>query len=161
MASFLANFYRATPNETLNMVSDDSPIAPFSIDHYKRYSELPLEVMDTLRYSVYIIDYSWIYLFLNKNCREVLGEEVASWIGKSALDVFKDPKFKTIFDSIAHGVNTKSFCNATVYSPLRGGQVNIKGHPLEDCYFLSALALPSKDDLLDELRQELNRRKQK
>lgn len=91
------------------MVSDDSKIASFSIDLYKCYSELPLDVMDTLRYSVYIIDYNWVYLFLNKNCLEVLGERVGSWIGKSALDVLRIRNSKPFLIASSMGLIPKVF----------------------------------------------------
>jgi hypothetical protein len=56
-------------------------------------------------------------------------------------------------------VNEKTICDATIYSPLRGKQVKIKGHPLDDCYYFYSVSLPSKEELMEELREVLNKRK--
>lgn len=141
------------------MASEFTETGTFSIKGYKRYRELPFNTLDDLPFSVYIIDYDWVYLFLNRNSRNVFGEFADMLIGKSALEVFKDPKFLPIFEKIRNGVETKSACSADLYSPLRGKQIKITGYPLEDCYYFSTLILPAKEELIEELRIELKRKK--
>lgn len=128
-----------------------------SIKTYKRYNDIPLEVLNKLPFSVYLIDYNWNYLFLNTNSRNVFGSLADKLIGRSALEVFSDVKFEPIFDNIQSAVENRSPCDCTVYSPLRGRQVNIKGHPLEDCYYFSTIVLPGKEEVLADLREQLNK----
>jgi hypothetical protein len=61
---------------------------------------------------------------------------------------------------IENSVNNRTTCDETIYSQLRGRQVKIKGYPLNDCYYFYSITLPAKEELLDELRQELNKRKE-
>jgi hypothetical protein len=142
------------------MQTDTQNIAslPFSIENYKRYEDIQLDVLDRLPFSVYIIDYDWVYLFLNKNSIDAFGSHMDKLIGQSALEVFKDVRFEPIFEKIKYSVETKIHCHAIMYSPLRGAQVNIKGYPLEDCYCFSCTIMPSKEQVLEELRGVLNRR---
>jgi hypothetical protein len=79
-------------------------------------------------------------------------------IGKSAFDIFSDPKFKPIFDTISVAVEKRICSNETLYSPLRGKQVRIKGYPLDDCYVFYSSILPAKEEVLAELRRELKAR---
>lgn len=132
----------------------------FSVDRYRFYHELPLEIVDNLPFCAYIVDYNWTYLFINKASRNIFGEEVQNLLGKNALEVFKHDRFKAIFEKIQNAVEQKIICDATIYSPLRGKQVKIKGYPLEDCYYFASVVLPSKDELINELREELNKRKE-
>ncbi len=131
----------------------------FCIERYRTYDELPLEDVDALPFCVYIIDYNWTYLFINKAAERVFGEKVQNLAGQNALQVFQHEQFKSIFKSIEKGVRNKVPCDETIYSPLRGKQVKVKGYPLCDCYYFYSVTLPAKEELLDELRQELNKRK--
>lgn len=128
----------------------------FSIDSIRNYSQLPLELLNRLSNSVYVVDYEWRYLFLNDNSKKAFGDIAETLIGKSAIDVFKGPQFQQVFDNLRDAVENKTPFSAVVYSPLRGKQVHIKGFPLEDCYFFSTSVLPGKDELLSELRAQLN-----
>jgi hypothetical protein len=141
------------------MALHDAESVEVSIKNFKRFEEIPLHVLDKLPFSVYIIDYNWIYLFLNANSINVFGSLANSLIGKSALEVFKDARYQAMFDKIKEGVENKISLNTTVYSPLRGRQVNIKGYPLEDCYYFSATILPAKEEVLADLRAQLKRKK--
>jgi hypothetical protein len=129
-----------------------------SIKSYKWYKDIPLATLNQLPFSVYLIDYNWIYLFLNANSRSVFGELADKLIGKSALEIFSDSKFNTIFENVQSAVVNRSPCDCTLYSPLRGRQVNIKGYPLEDCYYFSTTILPGKEEVLADLREQLNKK---
>ncbi len=91
----------------------------------------------------------------------MFGQFADTLIGKNALEVFKDPKFMTIFDKIQEAVEHKLPCHATVHSPLRGKQIKLTGHPLEDCYYFSTVIMPAKAELLEELRSTLKQQKKK
>jgi hypothetical protein len=131
----------------------------FKVEHYKRLADIPFDLLDRLPFSAYLIDYNWKYLFLNANSRVVFGDIADELPGKSALEFFTDPKFQPIFDKLKNGVENRLACNLTAYSPLRGKQVNIKGYPLEDCYFFSTSILPAKDEILADLRDQLKKEK--
>ena len=151
-----------TSNESINECSnlnDDGKSASFSPEGYKRFSELPLVVLNALPYSVYIIDYSWTYIFLNDHSKTLFEADMRDLTGRSALDVFRAPKFHEIFEAIRDGVENRFSTTNRIYSPMRGQQVLIKGVPLEDCYLFTACTLPGKDELLQELRAELMRNK--
>lgn len=132
---------------------------PFSIKHYQCFRDIPLAALDKLNYSVYLVDYNWVYLFINKNARTVFGNLADTLIGRSAIDAFKDPMFDNIFAKLQRGVVERIALHESVHSPLRGQQIKIKGYPLLDCYFFSVTTFPGKVEIVDELREELKRRK--
>lgn len=131
----------------------------FPISQYRTFSELPLEKFNSFKFSVYIIDFNWNYLFVNDFAKNLLGERGKDLIGKNMWTQFKelevDPSFKLLRKNAENGITT----NMTVTSPVLGKRLNITGYPLEDCYYFSASILPDKDNLIDELRNELGKRK--
>jgi hypothetical protein len=131
----------------------------FCVDRYKNYQDLPLDILDDLPFCVYIVDYNWTYLFVNKISTNFFGKEIQNLVGKNAQQVFGQEKFQTIFENIHDALKRKTICDTTIYSPLRGKQVKVKGYPLDDCYYFYTVTLPSKEELMDELRRELNKRK--
>lgn len=131
----------------------------FSIADYKSFDKLPFELLDQLNYAVYVIDYSWIYKFINKHGRETYGELAEKLIGQSALTVFSDKRFEQIFSAIKEDVDRKLAIHTIVESPLRGSQVILKGQPLDDCYYFSSTIVPAKIEVLNDLREQLNLRK--
>lgn len=131
----------------------------FSINDYDLFAEVPLHQLDEVAYSAYIINYNWVYLFINKSARDAFGPLADKLIGNSALETFRDSKFAEIFENIKDDVERKLAINKTVVSPLRGSQVILKGHALKDCYYFSATVVPTKVEVLNELRDQLNKRK--
>jgi hypothetical protein len=131
----------------------------FPIADYKKFSELPFNQFNTLKFSIYIIDFSWNYLFVNDFVKNNLGSRGNDLTGKSMWIEFKelatDPSFKFLKQNMEKGIVT----NINVISPVNGKRLNIAGYPLEDCYYFSASILPDKDDLIEELRNELGKKK--
>jgi hypothetical protein len=131
----------------------------FPISEYRTFSELPLEKFNSFKFSVYIIDFNWNYLFVNDFAKNLLGERGQDLIGKNMWMQFKelevDPSFKLLRKNAENGITT----NLTVTSPVLGKRLNVTGYSLEDCYYFSASILPDKDNLIDELRNELGKRK--
>ena len=134
---------------------------PFSIKDYQYFSEIPLEALDRLNYSVYLVDYNWVYLFINKNARTVFGDFADTLIGRSALDVFKDPKFHNILAKLERGIVERIALHETIHSPLRGRQINVKGYPLLDCYLFSVTTFPGRVEIVGELSEELKKRRRR
>ena len=127
----------------------------FPIAEYKKFSEIPLDRLDTFKFSVYIIDFNWNYLFVNVFARNNLGERGHDLVGKNMWDVFKelrtDPGFTQLKKNSVNGITS----NMIVTSPVTGQRLNITGFPLEDCYYFTSSILPDKDNLIEELRSEL------
>lgn len=131
----------------------------FPITEYKKFCELPLDRFDTFKFSVYIIDLNWNYLFVNEFAKTNLGNRGLDLIGKNMWEQFKelrdDPSFKELKKNAENGVTT----NIIVTSPVHGKRLNITGYTLEDCYYFSSSILPDKANLIDELRNELGKKK--
>jgi hypothetical protein len=127
----------------------------FPIAEYKKFSEIPLDRLDTFKFSVYIIDFNWNYLFVNVFAKNNLGERGRDLVGKNMWDEFKelrtDPGFTQLKKNSENGITS----NMIVTSPVTGQRLNITGFPLEDCYYFTSSILPDKDNLIDELRNEL------
>jgi hypothetical protein len=66
----------------------------------------------------------------------------------------KDSSFIKMKTDMEKGV----ISNFTAMSPVTGKRLHIVGYRLEDCYYFSASILPDKDDLMNELRSQLNRK---
>jgi hypothetical protein len=133
----------------------------FLSSEYKRFDQLPLSVLDELPFSVYIVDYNWVYRFINRSARQAFGALADKLIGQNVFEVFRDKRFEQIFLGIKGDVDRRVAIHKIVESPLRGSQVILKGIPLEDCYYFTATIVPAKIEVLNELRDELNKRKSK
>jgi hypothetical protein len=131
----------------------------FSITSYNRYGDVPLIELDKLPYAAYLVSYDWVYLFINKQGRQTFGTLAEDLIGKSAREVFTGEKFKAVFDKLEEGVKKKISIEAVMYSPMRNSNINVKGYPLEDCYYFSVATLPGRQEVVDDLRNELQKRK--
>ena len=62
----------------------------FPITEYKKFSELPFDKFNTLKFSVYIIDFNWNYRFVNDFGKRNLGERANDLIGKNMWEEFKE-----------------------------------------------------------------------
>lgn len=127
----------------------------FDISTYSQFSELPLNDFNSFKFSVYVLDKDWNYLFVNEFVKNNLGIRASDLTGKNMWVEFKelaiDPSFILLKKNTEKGLDTNIITN----SPINLQRLNIVGHPLKDCYFFSASILPKKEDLIDELRREL------
>jgi hypothetical protein len=123
------------------------------------YKDLPLDQFNNLRYSVYAIDLSWNYLFVNKFVVENLGEKGIALEGKNIWNTFpqlgKDLNFQLLKSNSEKGLDT----NILTISPLTNQKIHITGQKLQDCYLFTASITPKKEELLEELKNALNNRK--
>jgi len=131
----------------------------FPITEYKKFSELPLDKFNTLKFSVYILDFNWNYLFVNDFAKSILGERGEKLVGKNIWAEFDelqhDPSFKELRARMEKRVTT----NIIVVSPIHRNRQNITGYALEDCFYISSSILPDKENLIEELRQQLLKKK--
>jgi hypothetical protein len=135
----------------------DKRVFSFSIKNCKTFQDIPLDIQNQLDYAVYIIDYQWTYLFINKHGEQATGTVATELIGKTALELFKGSPFNTVFAKLEYGVNEKLQIETDIYSPLRDKKVKISGYPLEDCYYFAAVPQIDKQALADDLRKFLRK----
>lgn len=135
----------------------DKDIFKFPVGDYKSFNELPLGLFDTFRYSVYILDFKWNYLFVNNFVKANLGSRGSNLFGKNMWEEFpelgRDAQFVRMRQEVEKGKHT----NFTLISPITNKRLHVIGHPLSDCYYFSSSILPDKEDLLNELRTQLGK----
>ena len=123
-----------------------------------KFSELDTEQFNSLKFSVYVMDFNWNYLFVNDHVKQNLADRGANLTGKNMWQHFgelaADPSFVLMKNEVERGAQV----NFITTSPINGQRLNIVGYPLTDCYFFYASQLPKKDELLNELRAELENR---
>lgn len=131
----------------------------FPITEYSRFSELPFDRLNNLNFSVYILDKQWNYLFINDAVKKNLGEKAQNLIGKNMWETFPEllphPAFQQLRKNTENGLKT----NLVTTSPINMQRINVVGYPMEDCTYFSRSVLPDKEDLINELRGELNKKK--
>jgi hypothetical protein len=131
----------------------------FPINEYKTFSELPLDKFDSFKFSVYILDFGWNYLFVNEFVKQNLKERGQSLIGKNMWTIFPELAADPVFNQLKEKLDRRIACSFETHSPINGHRLSITGYPLEDCFYCSSSILPDKEELLNELRQQLIRRK--
>ena len=131
----------------------------FPITEYNKFAELPLEKLNTLTFSIYLIDFDWNYLFVNDFSKKNLGTRGEDLIGKNIWTEFPELAADSSFNELRKKLEKKVVANLITISPINSQRLNIVGYPLEDCYYFSASILPDKGDLMQELRNELNKKK--
>lgn len=124
-----------------------------------RFAEVNTEQFNGLKYATYILDFDWNYLFVNDYVSKNLGARGRDLVGKNMWSAFtelaKEPAFMRMKTDIEKGIPV----NFNTNSPLTGQRLNIVGYPLKDCFFFYASQLPKKEDLMHELRMELEKEK--
>ena len=69
----------------------------FDISTYSQFSELPLNDFNSFKFSVYVLDKDWNYLFVNEFVKNNLGIRASDLTGKNMWVEFKelaiDPSF--------------------------------------------------------------------
>jgi len=131
----------------------------FPITEYNKFAELPLEKLNTLTFSIYLIDFDWNYLFVNDFSKKNLGTRGEDLIGKNIWTEFPELAADSSFNELRKKLEKRVVANLITISPINSQRLNIVGYPLEDCYYFSASILPDKGDLMQELRNELNKKK--
>lgn len=131
----------------------------FPITEYHRFEELPLTRFNELNFSIYIIDFEWNYMFVNDFVKKNLGARAENLIGKNMWEAFPELAADPSFQQMKRNTEKRVVTNLTVISPVNSQRINIVGYPLEDCFYFSSSILPDKNDLLQELRNELGKKK--
>lgn len=131
----------------------------FPIYEYKAFHELPLDKFNTFKFSVYILDFQWNYLFVNDFVKTNLGDRGRDLIGKNMWSTFPELASDPVFVQLREKMERRITVNAETNSPLTSHRLHITGYPLEDSYFFTSSILPDKEELLNEIRMQLAKRK--
>lgn len=127
------------------------------ISKYAVFSELPLEQFENFKFSVYVLDFNWNYLFVNQFVKQNLRAKGEDLVGKNMWETFKelanDPSFLLMKKNSENGKET----NMITTSPISSQKINIVGYNLKDCYLFFSSILPNKEDLIHELRGKLEK----
>lgn len=130
----------------------------FPINEYRKFEELPLDKLDALNFSIYVLDLDWNYLFMNGFARKTLGSRSDKLIGKNVWLEFPELAADAVIGELRRKLDKRIVVNVITVSPVNSHRINIVGYPLEDCLYCAASILPDKTDLLQELRNELNKK---
>lgn len=123
------------------------------------FAELDLEYFQQLKFALYVLDHDWNYLFINDMVKKNVGSRADDLVGKNMWECFPelagDPTYLKMKADTEKGLAV----NFTTTSPVTGFRLNVVGYALKDCYLFYASLLPKKEDLLNELRLQLEKEK--
>jgi hypothetical protein len=131
----------------------------FPINEYRKFSELPLDKFNSFKFSVYVLDFDWNYIFVNSFVETNLGERGKNLVGKNMWIEFKELAADPTFMQLKDKMNRRIPCNFETNSPVNGNRLYITGYPLDDCLYCTSSILPDRQELMNDLRNQLSRRK--
>lgn len=129
----------------------------FSFLGFTRCDELPYDKFENVKFSVYVLDTEWNYLYVNDFVKQNLGTKGENLKGKNMWTQFPQLETDANFSMIKENTEKGTSTNTIITSPITGQRINVVGYPLTDCFFFFSSILPTKEDLLLELRKELGR----
>jgi hypothetical protein len=110
-----------------------------------------------MRYSIYILDFNWNYLFLNDFVIDNLKTRDQQLIGENMWATFPALAADPDYMRMKQKIEENKMVTLVTHSPLTGQRLSIVGYTLEDCYFFSSHLMPNKQDLLNDLRSQLEK----
>lgn len=128
------------------------------VAEHQTFETLPLEELQPRKFSIYIIDYAWNYLFANQYAIGLLGTDPT---GKNIRDVWKERpevNFEPLYNLMKESVKKRVPMEVKSRSPLTKRAIEILGQPLKDCYYFSINEVPDKETLMQELKSLLKKR---
>lgn len=129
----------------------------FPITNYRQYKDLPLDQLNELKFSVYILGYDGTCIFVNTHAVKELRKIKKELIGKNIWQEFEGISSNSSLLLIRKNMEKKVVTNIKLISPISLQQVYVTGYPLEDCYYFTSSTIPDKEDLLHELRSQLRK----
>lgn len=123
------------------------------------FNELPVKSFDNAPYSVYVIDFNWDYLFVNKFVSRNLGKRGDNLEGKNMWSTFPALAGDLAFQAMKKRAEKGLESDFVTISPITSQKLSITGARLEDCYLFTSSILPKKEELLADLKKTLNKRK--
>jgi hypothetical protein len=127
----------------------------FDVTKYSTFRQLPLQKFNSFNFGVYLLDKDWNYLFVNEFVVKNLGSRGEGLVGKNIWTHFKELASHPAFIKMKEDCERGFPCNFITTSPLTGQRLNVTGQPLSDCYYFSASVLPTKEEIISDLRKQL------
>ena len=121
-----------------------------------RYYTLPFKAFEEQRHSIFVVDYTWNYLYVNSYTSERLPG--ITMIDRNVRDIWQEHPhipFRPLFELLKNQVEKRQRISIQSTSPVTKKRIQISGYPLADCYCFSVSELPEKTDLLSELKNSL------
>ena len=127
------------PNQdNIDFAPSELPASLNAIEPRTKFWQLPLNVFNRENSSIYVIDYSWNYLFANPSARaKINGYDV---VGKNIKQVWKDlPQydFQPVYRLLKESVTERKSMELIEESPVSSKSIKISGQPLVDCYLFN------------------------
>jgi hypothetical protein len=125
---------------------------------YSCLTNRALSELNKFNFSVYVIDYDWVYLFVNEYAQKRLGN--VSITGKHIQEVwqeFPNFNFQPLYSLLKPSVDARQQILLKSTSPISQKPIEIKGIPLYDCYYFSVSEFPDKETLISELKALLKK----
>lgn len=129
----------------------------FPIFNYSKLDELPFADLNEQKFSVYIVDFNWNYIFVNEFACNMLHKTQEELHGRNMWQVYAELQNDASFAQLRRNTEENIISNITTVSPVTGERISITSYPLQDCYYFSVSILPKKDNLLNELRKQLKK----
>ena len=127
---------------------------------FKCWKEVPIAELNQRKFSIYIIDYNWNYLFVNEAAKKNLnGIELEGRNIKDVWTSFPHLNFESVYNQLKDHVNNRESFTLRSTSPITNKSIEVVGRPLSDSYYFSITELPDKEALLSELRAFIRRQK--
>lgn len=130
----------------------------FPINNYRTFAELPFDKFNTFNFSVYLLDFDWNYRFINNFALQNLDKSADELLGKSMWQMFPQLEKHPVFNQIREKLQRRTPCSYETISLLNGKRLYITGFPLDDCFYFTSSILPDKQELINEIRNELLKR---
>lgn len=130
-----------------------------NISREKELADLDFTEFNQLKYSVYVLDFNWNYIFVNDFVKQNLGTKGESLQGKNMWKTFTELAEDFSFLQLKQDAEKGKEVNFITTSPLTSQRLHVKGYSLKDCYFFYSSILPNKDELMNELRSSMMKTK--
>jgi hypothetical protein len=121
------------------------------------FKDLPVSSFDKAPYSVYVIDFDWNYLFVNKFVAKNLGRKGVHLEGKNIWKTFPELAMDFSFQGMKKRAEKGLESDFVTISPITSQKLNITGKRLKDCYLFTSSIMPKKEDLMADLKATLKR----
>jgi hypothetical protein len=131
----------------------------FETENWKDYAELPLDTFNTMKVLVAVVNKEWNYLFLNDYTREINSHLVNGLLGRNMWASFPELLLDANYIKLKANCEQSLNTNVILTSPVTGQRLNVRCIVLNDCYAFFSTILPDKGELLNELRNEIAKRK--
>jgi hypothetical protein len=120
------------------------------------FAQLPLSLLNAQRYSIYVLDRDWNYLFVNEFVHENLGTKGENLTGKNMWTTFPELASHPVFMVLRERTEAGLDSDLMTISPLTFRRIHVYGEVLSDCFFFASSVVQLREKLVSgpDTRQE-------